>query len=89
MASEMNLDESVLRNSMPEHELNSNNEFHPDESKPRWGPQHAGAKQLASQYTAGTYKMFVISCHHWHLHVLPMFSTCLTHVINDCYYIQT
>ncbi|XP_052816924.1 plasmanylethanolamine desaturase-like [Mya arenaria] len=47
------LDENVLRKSMPEHEINSNNEFNPDETKPRWGPQHAGAKELASQYTAG------------------------------------
>lgn len=38
---------------MPEHEENFNNEFSPDESKPRWGPQHAGAQELASQYTAG------------------------------------
>lgn len=38
---------------MPEHEENSNNEFNQDETKPRWGPQHAGAKELASQYTAG------------------------------------
>lgn len=38
---------------MPEHEENSNSEFNQDETKPRWGPQHAGAKVLASQYTAG------------------------------------
>ena len=41
--------ESVLRNSMPEHEENSNNEFNQSEVKPRWGPQHAGAQELASQ----------------------------------------
>ena len=49
----MEFDEKVLRNSMPEHEENSNNEFNQDERKPRWGPQHAGAQVLASQYTAG------------------------------------
>ena len=49
----MDFDEKVLRNSMPEHEENANNEFNQDETKPRWGPQHAGAKELASQYTAG------------------------------------
>ncbi|KAL4235148.1 Plasmanylethanolamine desaturase 1 [Mactra antiquata] len=53
MANNLGLSESVLRNSMPEHELNSNNEFNQEEVKPRWGPQHAGAKELASQYTAG------------------------------------
>lgn len=49
----MEFDEQVLRNSMPEHEENGNNEFNQNEMKPRWGPQHAGAKELASQYTAG------------------------------------
>ena len=49
------LAENVLRKSMPEHEINSNDEFNPDEKKPRWGPQHSGAKELASQYTAGAY----------------------------------
>ena len=49
----MEFDEQVLRNSMPEHEENGNNEFNQNEMRPRWGPQHAGAKELASQYTAG------------------------------------
>lgn len=55
MAGNLGLSEKVLRNSMPEHELNGNNEFNQDEAKPRWGPQHAGAKELASQYTAGLF----------------------------------
>lgn len=53
MASNLGLSETVLRNSMSEHELNGNNEFNQEEFVPRWGPQHAGAKELASQYTAG------------------------------------
>ncbi|XP_060597207.1 plasmanylethanolamine desaturase 1-like [Ruditapes philippinarum] len=53
MASDLGLSETVLRNSMSEHELNGNNQFNQEEVKPRWGPQHAGAKELASQYTAG------------------------------------
>lgn len=53
MSSKLGLSEDVLRNSMSEHELNGNNEFNQEEVKPRWGPQHAGAKELASQYTSG------------------------------------
>ncbi|XP_052230256.1 plasmanylethanolamine desaturase-like [Dreissena polymorpha] len=53
MASELGLDENVLRNSMPEHEENSNNEFNQKENTPRWGPQHAGAKELASHTQPG------------------------------------
>ena len=50
---EKEFSEDILKNSMPEGEENSNNEYSPKEFKPRWGPQHAGAKELASQYTAG------------------------------------
>ncbi|XP_045194089.2 plasmanylethanolamine desaturase-like [Mercenaria mercenaria] len=53
MANDLGLSEAVLRNSMSEHELNGNNDFNQEEVKPRWGPQHAGAKELASQYTSG------------------------------------
>ena len=28
-------------------------------NKPRWGPQHAGAKELANQYTMGNYLNYV------------------------------
>ncbi|KAH3778384.1 hypothetical protein DPMN_179840 [Dreissena polymorpha] len=58
MASELGLDENVLRNSMPEHEENSNNEFNQKENTPRWGPQHAGAKELAS-HTQPVRELFV------------------------------
>lgn len=41
----------VARNSMPEDDPNGNT-LH-DAREIRWGPQHAGAKLLASQYTKG------------------------------------
>jgi hypothetical protein len=50
---ENNLEEDVLvaKNSMPEDDPNGNT-LH-DAREIRWGPQHAGAKLLASQYTQG------------------------------------
>ena len=41
----------VDKNSMPEDDPNGNT-LH-DAREIRWGPQHAGAKLLASQYTKG------------------------------------
>ena len=41
----------VAKNSMPEDDPNGNT-LH-DAREIRWGPQHAGAKLLASQYTRG------------------------------------
>ncbi|ELT95087.1 hypothetical protein CAPTEDRAFT_120395 [Capitella teleta] len=48
----------IISNSMPEEDPNQNNETSvshtPEiEGVARWGPQHAGAKALASQYTFG------------------------------------
>lgn len=53
---ENNLEEDVLvaKNSMPEDDPNGNT-LH-DAREIRWGPQHAGAKLLASQYTQGKNK---------------------------------
>lgn len=51
MASE--LSGEILRNSMAEHDPNFNSEYNQQEYKPRWGPQHKGAVELAQQYTAG------------------------------------
>lgn len=48
--------EHVLKYSMPEDDPNSNSV---DElSSPRWGPQHAGARELASMYNRGEYSMY-------------------------------
>jgi hypothetical protein len=44
----------VDKNSMPEDDPNGNT-LH-DAHEIRWGPQHAGAKLLASQYTKGNIK---------------------------------
>lgn len=48
-------DEDIIRYSMTEEDPNSNAQIVNKEevSVPRWGPQHAGAKELASQYTKG------------------------------------
>lgn len=51
---QINSDEAdilVAKNSMPEDDPNGNT-LH-DAREIRWGPQHAGAKLLASQYTRG------------------------------------
>jgi hypothetical protein len=50
---ENNSEEDILvaKNSMPEDDPNGNT-LH-DAREIRWGPQHAGAKLLASQYTQG------------------------------------
>ncbi len=53
---ETNSEEDILvaKNSMPEDDPNGNT-LH-DAREIRWGPQHAGAKLLASQYTKGNIK---------------------------------
>ena len=45
--------QEILRNSMVEDDQNGNESFENCGPAPRWGPQHAGAKELASQYTKG------------------------------------
>ncbi|KAF0296634.1 Transmembrane protein 189 [Amphibalanus amphitrite] len=44
----------ILTNSMPEGDPNSNTDItKEEESKPRWGPNHKGAKELANLYSSG------------------------------------
>ena len=45
--------EEVVQNSMTEDDPNGNSQLSEKPDIPRWGPQHAGAKELASQYTLG------------------------------------
>lgn len=47
---------------MAEEDPNQNDpsEFSAKEKKPRWGPQHAGAIELASQYTFGTLFLIIV-----------------------------
>ena len=48
-------EEEIITSSMPEDDINQNSSAVSShlEVKPRWGPQHTGAKELASQYTTG------------------------------------
>lgn len=47
-------EEQIYSNSMPEDDPNSNVQVtETDRAKPRWGPNHAGAKELAGLYTTG------------------------------------
>ncbi|RWS26592.1 hypothetical protein B4U80_04350 [Leptotrombidium deliense] len=44
-------DKEILENSMPEEDPNRNVCLVDADNKPRWGPNHAGARELASLYT--------------------------------------
>ncbi|KAI0228036.1 Transmembrane protein 189 [Lamellibrachia satsuma] len=44
-------EEEIFRNSMAEDDPNQNNPAAATEKLPRWGPQHAGAQELAAGYT--------------------------------------
>ncbi|KAK3085727.1 hypothetical protein FSP39_007866 [Pinctada imbricata] len=46
-------EDDILQNSMAEDDQNGNESVNATAQIPRWGPQHAGAKELASQYTRG------------------------------------
>lgn len=52
----MKKDTEILHHSMAEDDPNQNKPVDGStELKPRWGPQHAGAQVLASQYTRGKF----------------------------------
>ncbi|XP_064640658.1 plasmanylethanolamine desaturase 1-like [Lineus longissimus] len=46
-------EEEILKYSMAEDDPNQNSPVEDESKTPRWGPQHAGAQELASQYTMG------------------------------------
>jgi ubiquitin-conjugating enzyme E2 variant len=46
-------EEEILKYSMAEDDPNQNSPVDDESTKPRWGPQHAGAQELAAQYTMG------------------------------------
>lgn len=48
----LSLDEDIYKHSMPEEDPNSNTGVTRDD-KPRWGPNHCGAKKLAGLYSKG------------------------------------
>ena len=50
----MKTEEQIFSNSMLEDDPNDNNATNEEEkTKPRWGPNHKGAKELASLYSRG------------------------------------
>ena len=54
----------ILTNSMPEGDPNSNTDItKEEEKKPRWGPNHKGAKELANLYSSGKCVcIFILIC---------------------------
>lgn len=46
-------EQEIVQNSMTEDDPNGNSSLVIEQKAPRWGPQHAGAKELASLYTGG------------------------------------
>ncbi|XP_076339586.1 plasmanylethanolamine desaturase 1-like isoform X2 [Tachypleus tridentatus] len=55
-------EKQIMENSMPEDDPNCNSDTHQENSGiRRWGPNHAGAKELASYYTKGKRLQEIIS----------------------------
>ncbi|ESO85070.1 hypothetical protein LOTGIDRAFT_221531 [Lottia gigantea] len=56
-------EKEIQKHSMTEDDPNSNIQYSEENDivgKPRWGPSHAGAKELASQYTAGKRRQEIV-----------------------------
>ena len=53
MAKKKLTETEIVANSMAEDDPNQNSVAGVTERRPRWGPLHAGAQELASQYTYG------------------------------------
>lgn len=52
-------EEDILANSMLEDDPNANSAVKDEEkTRPRWGPQHKGAQELANLYSTGTHFLF-------------------------------
>lgn len=56
-------DQQILENSMLEDDPNANSELISDPvdlQRPRWGPQHKGAQELANLYSSGNFIFFLL-----------------------------
>lgn len=63
MQTPVKTDQQILENSMLEDDPNANSELNAcraNENRPRWGPQHKGAQELANLYSPGNLISFCL-----------------------------